>query len=66
MASEGFKLKLSPMGGYDAKCDTWRCIVCGVDMGPQNPRQLCNKTYCPEQLEQYEKSIEQNEKKLKN
>ena len=22
------------------------CIRCGVDMGPDNPRQLCNKTYC--------------------
>ncbi len=22
------------------------CILCGVDMGPQNPRQLCRKTYC--------------------
>lgn len=24
-----------------------RCIVCGVDMGDCNPRQLCCKTYCP-------------------
>jgi hypothetical protein len=23
-----------------------RCIVCGVDMGIHNPRQLCRKTYC--------------------
>ena len=22
------------------------CILCGVDMGPQNPRQLCGKTKC--------------------
>ena len=22
------------------------CVICGVDMGPQNPRQLCRKTYC--------------------
>ena len=22
------------------------CIECGVDMGPQNPRQLCGKIYC--------------------
>jgi len=22
------------------------CVVCGVDMGPDNPRQLCRKTYC--------------------
>ena len=23
-----------------------RCIGCGDDMGYQNPRQLCRKTYC--------------------
>ena len=22
------------------------CVVCGIDMGPTNPRQLCGKTYC--------------------
>ena len=22
------------------------CVECGVDMGPNNPRQLCGKTYC--------------------
>lgn len=22
------------------------CIICGIDMGLQNPRQLCGKTYC--------------------
>jgi hypothetical protein len=22
------------------------CTECGRDMGPQNPRQLCGKTYC--------------------
>ena len=26
--------------------DTNNCIECGEDMGPQNPRQLCGKTYC--------------------
>lgn len=25
-----------------------RCIVCGIDMGVDNPRQYCEKTYCPE------------------
>jgi len=24
------------------------CIVCGIDMGEDNPRQYCEKTYCPE------------------
>ena len=23
------------------------CIGCRVDMGPDNPRQYCRKTYCP-------------------
>lgn len=23
-----------------------RCLVCGTDMGPGNPRQLCGKSYC--------------------
>jgi hypothetical protein len=27
-----------------------RCIVCGVDMGEDNPRQYCEKTYCPEEI----------------
>lgn len=22
------------------------CLICGVDMGANNPRQLCRKTYC--------------------
>lgn len=24
----------------------WRCMMCNVDMGPDNPRQLCGKTRC--------------------
>ena len=23
-----------------------RCLMCGDDMGKDNPRQLCGKTYC--------------------
>lgn len=23
-----------------------RCVMCGDDLGPQNPRQLCGKTHC--------------------
>jgi hypothetical protein len=22
------------------------CVICGTDMGPNNPRQLCGKTMC--------------------
>lgn len=28
-----------------------KCIVCGIDMGEDNPRQYCGKTYCPEMSE---------------
>lgn len=24
------------------------CVICGLDLGRENPRQLCRKTYCPE------------------
>jgi len=24
-----------------------KCTICGVDLGECNPRQLCCKTYCP-------------------
>ena len=24
------------------------CTVCGINMGDGNPRQLCRKTYCPD------------------
>lgn len=27
------------------------CLICGVDMGDMNNRQLCCKTYCPKQYE---------------
>jgi len=26
------------------------CLICGVDMGDQNPRQLCAKSYCPMEI----------------
>jgi len=32
--------------GYNSETDSWHCIECGVDMGPNNPRQLCGKTFC--------------------
>ena len=36
--------------GYNPKTKSWHCLTCGVDMGPQNPRQLCGKWRC---LDQY-------------
>ena len=32
--------------GYNEKTDSWHCTECGIDMGPNNPRQLCKKFYC--------------------
>ena len=29
----------------------WRCLGCNVDMGPCNPRQYCEKTFCPDEGE---------------
>ncbi len=26
---------------------SWHCLSCGVNMGINNPRQLCMKSYCP-------------------
>ena len=25
------------------------CVCCGCDMGPENPRQFCRKTYCDDE-----------------
>lgn len=33
--------------GYNSETNSWHCLSCGVDMGPQNPRQLCGKWRCP-------------------
>ena len=29
------------------------CVICNIDMGPLNPRQLCGKTYCMNEPEEY-------------
>jgi len=33
-------------------CSANFCVVCGVNMGDNNPRQLCRKTYCPREDEE--------------
>jgi hypothetical protein len=33
--------------GYNSKTNCWHCTMCGIDMGENNPRQLCKKTWCP-------------------
>jgi len=32
--------------GYNFKTDSWHCMICSIDMGNSNPRQLCGKTFC--------------------
>ncbi len=32
--------------GYNLKTQEWHCLLCGVSMGKNNPRQLCRKSYC--------------------
>lgn len=31
---------------YITHCKGNFCMICGVNMGDDNPRQLCGKTYC--------------------
>jgi rubrerythrin len=38
--------KINKVYGYNLKTDEWHCIVCGISMGRNNPRQLCGKTKC--------------------
>ena len=40
------KSKSNKVYGYCKKTGSWHCTECGQDMGSQNPRQLCGKTYC--------------------
>ena len=32
--------------GYNEKTGNWHCLDCGENMGNNNPRQLCGKSYC--------------------
>ena len=32
--------------GYNEKTNNWHCMSCGDNMGPNNPRQLCGKSFC--------------------
>ena len=32
--------------GYNFETNSWHCTKCGIDMGEHNPRQLCMKYYC--------------------
>lgn len=32
--------------GYCEKTECWHCTICGINIGKDNPRQLCGKYYC--------------------
>ena len=32
--------------GYNSITGSWHCTICGIDMGRNNPRQLCRKSWC--------------------
>ena len=40
------KEKPKKVYGYNTVTGSWHCLQCGIDMGKNNPRQLCGKTYC--------------------
>ena len=32
--------------GYNSLTSNWHCLECGINMGPNNSRQLCGKYMC--------------------
>jgi hypothetical protein len=44
--TEFFEKKEKIVKGYNDKTQSWHCLDCGIDMGPTNSRQLCEKYYC--------------------
>jgi hypothetical protein len=42
------------MINYIEEESTNKCIICGIDLGACNSRQLCCKTYCPKEFEYLE------------
>lgn len=45
------KVQIKKIYGYDPKTDCWFCTKCGINMGKNNPRQLCRKTYCENEFD---------------
>ena len=42
-----FKVKsMIKIYGHNTKTEEWYCIMCGISMGINNPRQLCGKYIC--------------------
>ncbi len=40
------KIDSSKVFGYNKDTGNWHCIECGENMGPNNSRQFCGKSYC--------------------
>ena len=45
-----FKKNKKKVFGYNSATGSNHCTICGKDIGSNNPRQLCYKTWCPEYL----------------
>ena len=39
-------IKPNKVYGLNFETQSWHCLLCGEDMGINNPRQLCGKTFC--------------------
>ena len=53
LITQYFKVKTTPIviKGLNPETNDWHCISCGANMGPNNPRQYCYKSYCPYEIE---------------
>ncbi len=40
------KIDCEKIYGYNKDTGNWHCIECGENMGSNNSRQLCGKSYC--------------------
>ena len=36
--------------GCNPATNCWHCLICGLNMGINNPRQYCKKTYCDQMV----------------
>ena len=46
LITDYFHKKQEKVYGYNTTTHSWHCTECGVDMGPNNPRQVCGKWHC--------------------
>ncbi len=46
LITDYYKPMTKKVFGYNPETDEWHCLLCGISMGSNNPRQLCRKTWC--------------------